>query len=65
MNSYSMEQIIGEVVVKLCNEKPPIVDVEGIAGSLLDVIKKSDTGSDKSMAAGKALEFLSKAGVRL
>lgn len=62
---YSVEQIIGEVVVKLCKEKPPLVDVEGIADSLLTVIKKNDPSSAKSVAAARALEFLAKAGVRL
>ncbi|GKX53938.1 hypothetical protein SOASR030_00500 [Leminorella grimontii] len=56
----SIQQMIGEVVVKLCDKNVPI-DRDSIIEKLLRVTHKEDAGSERNRVATMALEFLTKA----
>lgn len=55
----SIQQIIGEMVVKL-NDKNVPIDRDSIIEKLLRVTHKEDAGSERNRVATMALEFLAK-----
>ncbi|SQI41908.1 Uncharacterised protein [Leminorella richardii] len=56
----AIQQIIGEMVVKLCDKNLPI-DRQSIIEKLLRVISKEAEGSERSRIATMALESLNRA----
>lgn len=54
-----IRQIIGEMVVKLCDAKLPI-DKGSISEKLLRVTNKEPEGSERNRTATLALEYLAK-----
>lgn len=55
----SIQQMIGEVVVKLCDKNVPI-NRDSIIEKLVRVTHKEDAGSERNRVATMALEFLTK-----
>ncbi|GKX50028.1 hypothetical protein [Budvicia aquatica] len=54
-----IRQIIGEMVVKLCEAKLP-VDKSSISEKLIRVTNKEPAGSERNRTATLALDFLAK-----